>query len=356
MNMPSKPGRIEALDYLRGYFIAVIIIDHLYRWPSALSIFTGQASLWANASDGFLIISGLLVGYVRGFKARDQPLRTVAKKLTLRSLQLYAWGIGTSLVLVTIQWLLPFKAAMPNIDPVTGDWWGMLTSTVTTVYAHPWIYFLHLYAIYMLLAIGAVWLLRRRLWWAVIGLSLLSLALGQLEYGEWLERLPLFFIPAVAGYYMDTIKSGVLRLSHARQAALYVATIGSFVVTCTTAVLWSFTPTLFSPDLHDALSTIFSRAPMSFGATAIAFIWFVGLFAVFNLCLPIIKRWLGWLLLLFGHRSLAAYILHCIPLLITSYLFVMNDNFWLNSLLGMGSLLSVWLLLRIPLVYRLLPH
>lgn len=57
-----------ALDYLRGYFIVVIIIDHLYRWPSALALLTGQGHLWFNAADGFVIVSGLMIGYVRGYK------------------------------------------------------------------------------------------------------------------------------------------------------------------------------------------------------------------------------------------------------------------------------------------------
>lgn len=356
MNTPNKPGRIEALDYLRGYFIAVIIIDHLYRWPSILSVFTGQASLWSNASDGFLIISGLLVGYVRGFKARNQAFSHVTKKLTFRSLQLYLWGVGISLLLVALQWLLSFKAAMPNIDPPTGDWGQLFVSTFTTLYAHPWIYFLHLYSIYMLLAIGAVWLLRRRLWWVILGFSVISLILGNLEYGEWLERLPLFFIPVIAGYYMDTIKSIVLSLRQRKQKLLYVVTIGSFVFTALVSVSWSFTPTLFSSSAHDTLSQLFNRTPMSFGATTIAFIWFIGIFALFNLYLPFIKRWLGGLLLLFGRRSLAAYILHCTPLLITSYFFAMGGNLWLNSILGIISIAAVWLMLRTPFIYRLLPH
>jgi len=77
-------GRIQELDLLRGYFIAVILIDHIQRWPSFYTYLTGQGRLWVSAAEGFFIISGLLIGYLRGYKARHHPLAVVTKKLTCR--------------------------------------------------------------------------------------------------------------------------------------------------------------------------------------------------------------------------------------------------------------------------------
>lgn len=53
MPVTKQRSRLDVLDYLRGFFIVVIIIDHLSRWPSAFSLFTGQAWLWIDQSMGF---------------------------------------------------------------------------------------------------------------------------------------------------------------------------------------------------------------------------------------------------------------------------------------------------------------
>lgn len=70
----QKTNRLDYLDYLRGYFVVVIITDHLWRYPSLFSLITGEARLWMTAAEGFVMISGFLIGYVRGFKGRKNPL------------------------------------------------------------------------------------------------------------------------------------------------------------------------------------------------------------------------------------------------------------------------------------------
>lgn len=356
MKQPIKPGRIEALDFLRGYFIIVIIIDHLYRWPSFLTIFTGEGQLWANASDGFIIIAGLLVGYIRGFKSKNAPFKDIAFKLGKRSLSLYIWSVVASVVLVAIQWFVSFQAPMPHVEAPQGDWLALVQQSISLQYAHPWIYFLHLYTIFMALAIAAVWLLRRNLGWMLVIISCIGLAIGHATYTEWLERQALFFIPAVVGYYLEPIRDWVLRLSKTAQHGLSYGLIGTLVVTVGLSIVWYFWPSVYDPSVHSTLSSVFDRSPMNFAVTALAFVWFAGLFALFQRFLPFLKKRLGWLVLPFGSYSLSAYILHGVPILITSYLFVFSDNVWLNSLLGIFSVLMVWALIRTKFVQRLLPQ
>ena len=81
MRVVAAVSRMLALDYLRGFFIVIIVIDHLWRWPNMFEYVSGRGELWASAAEGFVIISGLLVGYVRGYKNRNQPLLEVSKKL-----------------------------------------------------------------------------------------------------------------------------------------------------------------------------------------------------------------------------------------------------------------------------------
>src|SRR6478752_2733089 len=92
----SSASRFLALDYLRGFFIIVIIVDHLWRWPSLFEFISGRGELWSSAAQGFIIISGLLIGYIRGYKNRDQPLWGITKKLLKRGLTLYVWMFITT--------------------------------------------------------------------------------------------------------------------------------------------------------------------------------------------------------------------------------------------------------------------
>ena len=356
MDATTRPGRIDAFDYLRGFFIIVIVIDHLYRWPSFLSIFTGEGMLWANAADGFLIISGLLVGYIRGYKTLLHPFTSVAAKLARRAGSLYVWSVGLTILLAAIQWWFSFKFPMPNVTPATGDWPDLALSSLTLAYAHPWIYFLHLYAIFMLLAIGVVWLLRHKLGWLAVILSLAGLAIGNLYSIEWLEKQSLFLIPAIVGFSIDSIRQRVGAMRPPARRTMAALLIGVLVSTVTLSALWRFMPELFNSNTYAAIDEIFRRQPMGLGATLIAFVWFIGLFTLFSVLIAPIKRYLGWLLLPFGQRSLAAYILHCVPLLITSYLFTTSDNVWFNTLLGVLSILSVLLLLHIPFVRHIMPR
>ena len=85
VNNLSKRRRIFELDLLRGFFVVIIIIDHLQLWPSPLRYLTGEGRLWVTAAEGFFLISGLLVGYIRGFKNKDKSLKDISIKLIKRA-------------------------------------------------------------------------------------------------------------------------------------------------------------------------------------------------------------------------------------------------------------------------------
>ncbi|HET6622635.1 MAG TPA: OpgC domain-containing protein, partial [Candidatus Saccharimonadales bacterium] len=92
------PGRIAELDLLRGFFIFAIILDHAQHIPDIHMYLTGQGKLWVSAAEGFFLISGLLTGYIRGFRQQDRPLWEQSKKLIKRGLLLYVWAIIITLL------------------------------------------------------------------------------------------------------------------------------------------------------------------------------------------------------------------------------------------------------------------
>lgn len=355
MPVTKQRSRLDVLDYLRGFFIVVIIIDHLSRWPSAFSLFTGQAWLWITAAEGFVIISGLLIGYVRGYKSKELPFATVTKKLLLRALLLYAWSIIATIVYTAVIWYVPLQGGAQTLPMDVGDWPGLILQTVTLTYTNVWVHFLALYAIFLAASPVAVWLLRRGQASFVIMISLLLLGLGWQLQSEVLQWQALFFIPSVAGYYLPSIKIRWQALAVKTRRTLVASIMAFTSLTIMLSVITTFHAQLV-PELADSLNAAFPKETISLWRLVLALIWFGGFLLLFIAARPWIKKWLGWLLMPIGSRSLTAYILHGLALCIISFLTVRGDNIFINTLLGAAAVLIVWGLVRIPFVQKIIPR
>lgn len=344
-----------ALDYLRGFFIVVIIIDHLWRWPNLLAAFTGEGRLWVSAAEGFVIISGLLVGYIRGHKNREQPFLEVAKKLLSRAFLLYAWFILMTLVYTAVVWYAPLVAAMPWMDITKGDWTTLIWQTATFNTAQIWVHFLYLYAIFLALTPIAIWLLRKNAALALVAIITVSYIIGKYMNIEWLEWVPVFFLPTIAGYYLPTIQTWwsqqtanvrrkQLWLLHGLTGTtLVVSIITTYLIADNSAAMW----------LNDFFSKEFT---LDFWRIILSFVWFVSFVLVFNKILPWLEKYTGWLLLPFGTRSLTAYIAHGSVVALLGLIFIDRGNIWYNTALGIIAILGVWTLLRLPIIHRILPR
>jgi hypothetical protein len=353
LKSPSKVvgSRVIALDYLRGFFILVIIADHLWRWPNLFQFVSGRGELWASAAEGFVIISGLLVGYIRGFKDREKPLGAVSTKLVKRGVMLYIWMVITTLVLVGVSWALNFKGAIAYVPIPAGHWNELIVNILQFNYVHTLTHFLYLYAIFLVLSPLIIWLLRHGKAWMVIGMSITAWLIGVKNDIEWLQWQVLFFLPATAGFYFEALTRYYHQLS---LTIRHIIRIGAIAITGTTAVIAAniILPTV--PGSYE--DSLFGRDPITLATVLTSFVWFLGLFSLFQFLLPYLKRYLGWLLQTFGERSLTAYILHTIPLVLCQLLFVDFNNFWLNSLLAISCILFTWGLLKIPGINKVIPR
>ena len=350
----SSSQRIEALDYLRGFFIVVVIIDHLERWPSFLTIFTGNGLLWSNASDGFVITAGLLVGYIRGYKSRHKPFKDIALKLAIRSFWLYVWSVLATVILFLLAVPLPSPANMPVYDFANLDFAELVKDAVLLEYIHPWVYFLHLYTIYLLLSIVAIWLLRKNLWWVLA----LSIAISFFYPGEspWIERLPIFFIPVLIGWYLEPIRDFITSLGRPKLRALQASILGLFGTTLVASIALVFFPSVYPESVATFLTSLFSREPINAATVTIAALWYVGLFIVFHHALPLLKKYLAWLLLPFSTGSFSAYTVHGVPLLALMAFTPWPDNIVVNTLAGIVALLATLAIIRLPLIKRIIPQ
>ncbi len=355
--MSSRPAkeRFQALDLLRGFFIVTIICDHLSRWPSIFGLLSGKALLWVTAAEGFVIISGLLVGYIRGYKSKEVEFKTIAFKLWRRALTLYLWAVIASIAYTAYIWYVPLVGGAPGMPIDKGDWFSLIFQSVTLSYTFLWVHFLKLYALFLAAAPLAIWLLRKGKAWAVVLISFAVLALGWQLNNEVLQWQFIFFMPVVAGYYMPNIQrwwqSHPINLRRASALAIIMLTISTIIL----SYVGVFNPSA-SQLLNDTTTTLFAKDSMSLFRALTAFLWFTGYLLVFIYLEKYIKRLFGWLLLPIGTHSLTAYILHGVAIITISSLFVSNDNFLGNTLLDVLAILIVWGLLKIPGINKVVPR
>src|SRR4051794_16997728 len=94
----AKPSqRIAAFDILRGFFLLVILIDHIELYPSGFDLLTGRGRLMVSAAEGFFFMSGLLLGLV--YKRRIAlGMRFIFKRMWGRALELYLLSVLLTLL------------------------------------------------------------------------------------------------------------------------------------------------------------------------------------------------------------------------------------------------------------------
>ena len=370
--MSATPKRrIYELDLLRGFFICVIILDHLQFWPSPLQYLTGQGRLWVSAAEGFFLISGLLIGYLRVYKGMKTPLADLSKLLLKRAALLYIWGVGITFAVIALSALMPGDGALlpkfPALEQVSSlpvYLWNVFSTTLSS----DWIYFLRLYAIMLAVTPLFLWLIRIGKWWVALAISIgayaISLQTGFEEAA--LQWQVLFFGAALIGWKLESILSWLRARPRLRRGII----VGLITVTLATMVLsyfmvhgWKVVESPNTPISRSAYVSVrmsvdpwFSNNPMVPARIGLAFIWFAGLLALFHMLRPWLLKYAGWLLMPFGQASLTAYCLQALVLIPIVTFVPLTANFWLNGLIGVLVLLLFAGLIRLPIVQRVFPR
>lgn len=316
-----KPERIRTFDLMRGYFLCVILLDHLFYYPNGLDAFTGRGILYVSTAEGFFVVSGIVLGMVRGAKLIAQPFSVALKLLWKRAFQLYFTSIILTFLFTLVgQFFLGNEGLKYGIYTEWSSWWELIFKTVTFQYTYGWADFLRLYAVFIFFAPFALLLLRKGYWYILGILSIATWALYPLfEYDTDLAQLfswqLLFFGGFTIGFYWKKIVRYWQDFSPRVRKRIAITTAGLFILTALVSSLLVFgyeIPNALGTDLntwHQAISQSFDKERLPLPRLFLGIIWFWGLFYLFHRFeKPLIKR-LGWLLLPFGMNSLYVYTL-----------------------------------------------
>ena len=203
----SKHERIVALDIIRGFFLIVILIDHIELYPSGFDLLTGRGRLFVSAAEGFFFMSGLLVGMV--YRRRlALGIKFIFKRMWGRALELYLASVFFTLLFSAAAVFLNHPSIKDGLYSVI-NWPHIVKETVLMRYGFGWADFLDRFAILMFLAPFGFYLLARKKWWLLLILSFGAWCLrGAFLINNFTISWQLLFMGAmIIGYYWYEIKN-----------------------------------------------------------------------------------------------------------------------------------------------------
>ncbi len=365
------------VDLLRGFCIFAMVVDH-FGGESWLYALTGGNRFYVSAAEGFIFISGFVMGQAYRRKrdrsglvaamgdalkrARTLYFATVALTLIFSSLFLY-----TDIVLWTGR---DFGLGVDSLSEIA-------VGAATLHYTYHGTDILAMYTLLVLVAPFVLLLLSVGEWYWVLGVSWLWWLAYQIYPEEaslpWYirhgENFPiaawqvLFITGYVLGFFRDGIAAWLTRFRPVRVA---LVSVGISITLALVSLAWaSFNGAAFP--LFDIDPTVldetFFKVPLRpWRLVAFLSVAIVGYTSVTYLWIPL-KRILGWLMLPLGQAALYSYIVHFFLILL-----VFNLAPWLASLpwepsaavftplLQIAVVLLLWVLVRRRVLFGIIPN
>lgn len=339
--------RIVTVDILRGFFIFMIIVDHLGMFPNGFDLFTGRGFLWVSAAEGFFFISGMMIGIIRGRKDINKPIKEISVKLLKRSLILYGWTIALTVFFTSVAMITGPNSGLKD-EPWQGSFVQMLWHDITLQYVYSWADFLRYYSVYLAISVIAVILLRKKLAWAIGLLSIVTWLFGR-NYTMFFTWQLLFFGGVLAGWYFNEIIIWAKKLPKLIVAFHYPLTI----LLISLSVL-----TVYGPfnDLRDQLSPYYSRQIMPPLRIGMFFLWFSALYRFVSSHEDWIEKRLGKFLIPFGQNSLYVYILHSFIVFFIHLIIPNTQGFVINFIVTVFTLAVIWYAVHRRFLFKFIPR
>jgi len=373
-------GRDPRLDLLRGFCVFAMIVDHV-GGTSRLYALTGGNRGPITAAEGFVFLSGLVLGIVSRKRVSRDGLRAAVRSSLGRAWTLY--GLTVTLTLVFVGLTVGTDLAIWVDRSLLGEiasWPSLVVSVVMMRFTWHGTDILALYALLLaasplalfLLAEGYHWRLLAGSWalWLMFQVAPEQAVIPwQIEHATTfpLAAWQVLFVNAlVLGYRREELTAWVqqtadqLHESHATSRVALAAAAGVLVVlgvALSVGQAHAMAPSgsaLASFDLYDKASLGIGRLIVF---TSAAMVVYAGLTLFWH---PI-ERMLGWLLIPLGQASLYAYAVHLFVIVLAYNVppYVGSDQAgWeLHNTVGQLLLvLVVWAMVKGKVLYGLIPR
>lgn len=148
-------GRIEAIDGLRGWFLALMTITHAPLWGGTwLKTFHPGTYSFVDSASGFVFMSGLVAGLVYSRVAHRSGWEVAAGRMRGRALHLYACTVGLILAIAAIAVIVPDAAHAwrPWVPPLMQPDLRVVGAVLLMLQQAPFVDILPMYALFLVLS------------------------------------------------------------------------------------------------------------------------------------------------------------------------------------------------------------
>jgi hypothetical protein len=302
------------LDFLRGYFVFVMTVDHLAMFPAWTSLLTGANRLWISAAIGFIIISGLVLGSLYRCRVKEKGWNWSVMQIGRRAIMLYLLSAISRLILATGDYVLRLFWERPS--PLPENYWRLVEGALlSTRYWFAYVDMLTLYAFLLPMGLGAIYLIRQGKWkWVTLGSFLLWVAgrtdpaafsFLRIGFNVFLWQFP-FTLSVIIGYYRQEIGRwwGKRPFPKPTSTLLVCSTFALLIINYL-IVFHGLWPGI---DWKEVNSLIFDKFSVDPGRILVAFWVFAGAYKLITQFWTVWQKLLGWLLLPLGQNALIAYL------------------------------------------------
>lgn len=318
LNIRYQPGsskRDLRLDFMRGYFVLVMTIDHMRTFPAWTLALTGGGRLWVSAAVGFILVSGLVMGSIYRSRVTQNGWHWAISQVGRRALQLYVLAVISRIILASGDYILRYYFERPSHVPT--NYWHLLEGALLQVrYGFPFVDLLPLYAFFLLLGLVGLYFLQQGKWRWVILVSFLIWHAGRIDPGTFsflrvgfyfaVWQFP-FFLGLVIGYHQSEIGRWRSNWSLPRWP-ISVLLIGSAAAMLILSYQITYHNLWPGVGWLKSNSEFFHKWRMGPGRIMAALWIFAGTYEFITQFWHILDRLFGWLLLLLGQKALTAYL------------------------------------------------
>jgi len=313
----NNPSRDLRLDFIRGYLIVVMIIDHIGGFPAWTQLLTGAGKLWISAAEGFVVVSGVVFGMLYHRHIPRRGWYWVIAKIAKRAILLFGIAVVWQFIFSSIDYGLHYPYAWQNTPP--SSYFELIKSAVFQIRdVYIGVDLLQLYAVLLLWGLLILYLLYRgKSWWVIIltVFTWLAQRIARENFIIFTTNFPpaswqlLFTMGILAGYHREWLADLWQKVTWNKTIITWLMTLTSFVA------LWLSYRIIF----HQLWSTInwlhidqpiFEKVHLGPGRAFLTF-WIMTAFYLFiDRYWGILGKLFGWFLIPMGQNALFVYVVH----------------------------------------------
>jgi hypothetical protein len=173
--------RLQHLDGFRGFFLLSMALGHIaFFIRSDVGTLTHHTNGFVDAAQGFVTISGIVIGLVFGKQLLRVSDASMRRKMIARMIVVWRWHL---FILGTI---IAFAVALrgaeaPLISQLATDPWLVALLGATLLSGPMFVDILPMYLVFMALTPAALVAMQRGLWRRVAAVSAIAWAIGQTD-------------------------------------------------------------------------------------------------------------------------------------------------------------------------------